>query len=228
MRKTYLWATLLLSLGLCGLSLTSCINTGNKGNQKIDGHEAVDLGLSVKWATCNIGASSPEEYGGYYAWGETDEKEIYNDSTYKHCNGSSFKTLTKYCMESSYGIVDNKTVLDPEDDVAQVKWGGGWRMPTRQEINELLDNCSWTWSTQNGVKGYIVMSKVNGNSIFLPGAGHRIADNVFYKECGYYWSVSLDDEGFSSSAFDLNFGWSYQTLNKFNRSHGFSVRPVTE
>ena len=99
-----------------------------------NGHEYVDLGLpsGLKWATCNVGASSPEVYGGYYAWGETEEKSSYSWSTYKWCNGS-YDTMTKYCTSSSYGTVDNKTTLDPQDDVAHVKWGGRWRMPTLEE-----------------------------------------------------------------------------------------------
>ena len=131
-------------------------------------YEAVDLGLpsGIKWATCNVGATKPEEFGGYYAWGETEEKDDYSWGTYKWCNGSS-TTMTKYCIDSSYGTVDNKTVLDLEDDVAHVKWGGSWRMPTRAEQEELRNNCTWTWTTQNAVNGYKVTSKTNGNSIFL-------------------------------------------------------------
>ena len=114
------------------------------GNAVIDGHEYVDLGLpsGLKWATCNVDATTPEEYGGYYAWGETEEKENYCWNTYKWCN-DSLSTLTKYCTDDSYGIiVDNKTILDPEDDVAHVKWGGSWRMPTIDEYKELIYNCS--------------------------------------------------------------------------------------
>ena len=116
-----------------------------------NGHEYVDLGLpsGLKWATCNVGASSPEDYGDYYAWGETETKSTYNWSTYKWCNGSS-STLTKYCTDSSRGTVDDKTTLDLEDDVAHVKWGGDWRMPTRQNYSELIYNCIWEWTTQGG------------------------------------------------------------------------------
>jgi conserved domain protein len=195
-----------------------------KGNT--DGHEAVDLGLSVKWATCNVGANSPEEYGGYYAWGETEEKSYYDWSTYKYCNGS-YGTMTKYCTNSSWGTVDNKTVLDPEDDVAHVKWGGSWRMPTSGEIYELVNNCFWTWTTQNGVKGYVVTSKSNGNSIFLPAAGGRWYENVYISGSGgYYWSASLG-ESCSSNAYYLDFYSGHRRLYNL-RYDGFSVRPVTE
>ena len=188
--------------------------------------EAIDLGLSVKWATCNVGASAPEEYGGYYAWGETEEKSNYTWSTYKWCNGS-YNTMTKYCTSSSYGTVDNKTTLDPEDDVAHVKWGGSWRMPTKAEQDELRNNCTWTWTTQNGVNGYKVTGS-NGNSIFLPAAGYRYGTGVYYRGGnGYYWSSSLGSSN-SGYAYGLYFssgdyGWysSYRCL-------GRSVRPVSE
>ena len=192
----------------------------------INGHEYVDLGLSVKWATCNVGANSPEEYGGYYAWGETEEKEDYDWSTYKWCKGSSY-TMTKYCRDRYYGTVDNKTVLDPEDDVAHVKWGGSWRMPTIAELDELRDSCTWTWTTQNGVNGYTVTG-ANGNSIFLPAAGYRYGSYLYYSG-GYqsiYWSSSLH-ESLSDDAYNLNFSGNYD-WNYCNRYYGLSVRPVSE
>ena len=189
-------------------------------------YEAVDLGLSVKWATFNVGATSPEEYGGYYAWGETEEKENYDWSTYKWCNGS-YDTMTKYCTNSKYGTVDNKTVLDPEDDVAHVKWGGSWRMPTKAEQDELRTKCTWTWTTQNGVNGYKVTG-TNGNSIFLPSAGYRygtyLVGSVSY---GYYWSSSLGGGG-SCDAYDLSFGSGYFDWYNKSRYDGFSVRPVSK
>lgn len=134
-------------------------------------HEYVDLGLSVKWATCNVGATKPEEYGDYFAWGETEPKEMYDWSTYKWCNGSE-TTLTKYCTDGSYGTVDNKTQLELSDDAAHANWGDSWRMPTDSELTELREQCTWTWTTQNGVNGCKVTSKSNGNSIFLPAAGY--------------------------------------------------------
>ena len=148
-------------------------------------YEAVDLGLSVKWATMNVGANSPEEYGDYFAWGETSPKDTYSWETYKWCKGSQY-TMTKY-----YGTVDNKTVLDPEDDAAQANWGGTWRMPTDEEYEELVDKCTWTWTTLNGVNGYNVTGS-NGNSIFLPAAGERSYDSLSTDGSrGNYWSSSL-------------------------------------
>ena len=193
----------------------------------IDGYEYVDLGLSVKWATCNVGATSPDEYGGYYAWGETEEKSSYDWSTYKWCYGYS-DTQTKYCTSNRYGTVDNKTVLDPEDDVAHVKWGGSWRMPTRAERDELRNNCSWKWTTLNGVKGYEVTGP-NGNCIFLPAAGERLGTYLDNSGSdGYYWSNSLN-EGGSDGAYGLFFNGSYYDRYNFDfRCYGHSVRPVSE
>ena len=189
----------------------------------------VDLGLSVKWATCNVGADTPEEYGDIFAWGETTPKTTYNWSTYKYCNGS-WNTMTKYCTDSYYGTVDNKTTLELSDDAAYVNWGGSWRMPTLAEQKELLNtsNCTWTWTTQNGVKGYEVRSRDNGNSIFLPVAGYRIGDDlVDAGSYGYYWSSSLRPSD-GSSAYYVYFLSSYVDWYDSGRCIGRSVRAVCE
>ncbi len=185
----------------------------------------VDLGLSVKWATCNVGATSPEEYGNYYAWGETEPKTtIYTWATYKWCNGSE-DTLTKYCTSSSRGTVDNKTVLDPEDDAAAVNWGGAWRMPTDAEWTELRENCTWTWTTKNGVNGYEVKG-TNGNSIFLPAAGYRYGGFLYDAGSdGSYWSSSLYTDG-PSRALDVDIRSDGVYRNDYLRFCGQSVRPV--
>ena len=154
---------------------------------------AVDLGLSVYWGTTNIGASKPEDYGDYYAWGETATKTVYSSSTYKF-GTSSDGPFSKYNTNSSYGEVDNKTVLDPEDDVAHVKLGGKWRIPTDAECRELWTQCTWGWTTQNGVGGYKFTSKTNGNSIFLPAAGSRDPNLSSVGFLGSYWSSSLRTE----------------------------------
>ena len=194
-----------------------------------NGHEYVDLGLSVKWATCNVGASTPEEYGDYFAWGETQpNKDYYESSTYKWCNGS-YNSHTKYCIDSSWGTIDNKTVLEAADDAATANWGGSWRMPTHAEFIELCTDCTWTWTTENGVNGYKVTSKSNSNSIFLPAAGYRHGSSFDYAGSkGVYWSSSLD-RGNSSSAYDLNFD-SSNVRRGFDcaRSFGRSVRPVCQ
>ena len=193
-----------------------------------NGYDAVDLGLpsGIKWAAYNVGATKPEEYGGYYAWGETEEKENYDWSTYRWCNGIE-NTITKYCINSSFGTVDNKTVLDPEDDVAHVKWGGDWRMPTRAELEELLNNCTWQWTAQSGVVGYKVTSKSNGNSIFLPATGVR--DGMSISGCGsygHYLSSSLSNEG-NTQTYYLNCGSGFYGCSGFEyRYYGLTVRPV--
>ena len=187
---------------------------------------AVDLGLSVKWASCNVGASSPEEYGGYFAWGEIEEKSVYGYVTYKWYNGSE-ETMTKYNTSSYWGPVDNKTMLEPEDDVAHVKWGDGWRMPTLDEMQELVDECTWTWTTLNGVNGYNVTGP-NGNSIFLPAAGDRESVHIDALGAnGYYWSSTVCS-GEDYQAHNLYFGSEGSWCNSYDRSNGRPVRPVTE
>ena len=187
---------------------------------------AVDLGLSVKWAECNLGASSPEEYGDYYAWGETEIKTTYNWSTYKFGTSSS-GPFSKYNTSSSYGTVDNKTVLDPEDDVANVKLGGNWRMPTDTEWTELRTKCKWTWTTRNGVNGRRVTGP-SGNSIFLPTAGYRYDSNLYsVGSYGLYWSSSLLT-GLPDYARSVDFDSGDVYRSNYNRYLGLSVRPVTE
>ena len=195
--------------------------------------EAVDLGLSVKWASFNLGASKPEEYGDYYAWGETEPKDNYNWSTYRLCMGSS-SALTKYCPNSFNGyngFTDTKTVLDSEDDAASVNLGGKWRMPTNSEWTELRENCTWEWTTINGVSGRKFTSRKEGHTdkwIFLPAAGYR--NDVYLYDAGSagsYWSSSLNIYG----AYTATYTW----LNSGNvgsnndyRDHGLSVRPVCD
>lgn len=195
-----------------------------------DDVQAVDLGLSVKWASCNIGAISPEEYGAHFAWGETQPKSDYDWSTYKYYQSyGSNSWLTKYITDSSSSMVDNKTVLDPQDDAAHVNWGGSWRMPTDEEWTELRDNCTWTWTSKNGVNGRLVTSKTNDKSIFLPGAGYYFGTGLSPTgESGYYWSSSLYTDG-------QRYAWSVAiSSNSVSRNHnwyrydGLSIRPVSK
>ena len=192
----------------------------------VKSHEYVDLGLpsGIKWATCNVGADSPEDYGDYFAWGETEPKEKYDWSTYKWCNGSP-TTQTKYCTSSSYGTVDNKTILDLADDTANANWGGSWRMPTKAEQDELRNECTWDWTTKNGVNGYTVTGP-NGNSIFLPAAGYRYNSDLSRAgSYGYYWSSSLRAHG-SYLAYELHFHSNSVDWDNNSRGFGLSVRPV--
>ena len=198
----------------------------------------VDLGLSVKWASCNLGASKPTEYGGYYQWAGT--KDVSDTGIYLywyncpyHTDSSSSSGWSKYNTKSSSGTVDNRTVLEAMDDAATVALGGNWRIPTIEEWRELCntDNCSWTWTTIDGVSGYKVQSKKSGytdNWIFLPAAGYRNRDylrNV--GSYGYYWSSSLN-KGCAGYANDMNFNSSYVSRTGDYRYNGGSVRPVSE
>ena len=192
---------------------------------KENGHEWVDLGLSVKWATCNVGASSPTAYGALYAWGETSPKESYSWENYRfRTRGDSWNNVqfSKYNSESKYGTVDNLKTLVASDDVATNNWGGRWRMPTYEELQEIWDRCEWTWTTINGVNGYQVRSKSNGKTIFFPAAGYN----------NYTHTVGVEVNLWSSSLYDAtnvwcisNFSGTFKIDNLF-RSFGFSVRPV--
>lgn len=186
-------------------------------------HEYVDLGLpsGLKWATCNVGATSPEEYGDYFAWGETEPKTEYSWSNYKWGRGD-YKDLTiiKYNTSSRYGAIDNKTVLDPEDDAAHVNWGGKWRMSTEAEQSELRTNCSWTKTKKNGVVGFEVTGP-NGNTIFLPAAG-GYSDRLHSTGTeSRYWSSSLDMYKNAYASILSGNLW-----DRGVRDGGYSVRPV--
>ena len=196
-------------------------------------HEYVDLGLSVKWATCNVGASKPEDNGNLYAWGETEVKEQYTMRTSKW--GFMPFSLKKYNIDSEQGTVDNKTTLDFEDDVAHVTWGGNWRMPTREEMDELHDNCTWEWTTLNGVNGYRVTSKKQGytdRSIFLPAAGYKANGRYEYGSNGNYWSRSLMTDPYGDGSVTCGTGACIRFNNNQadvgweSRAAGLSVRPV--
>ncbi len=200
-----------------------------------DGHEFVDLGLpsGTLWATCNIGADSPEDYGDYFAWGETETKDWYDWSTYKWCNGIE-ETMTKYCTDSSFGyngFTDDKTKLDLEDDAAYVNWGPAWRMPSKAQFDELINSnyTTTTWTTQNGVYGRLITSKkegYTGNSVFLPAAGSRYRSSLSGAGSdGGYWSRTLYESG-PIYAGDLNFYLSFIFSGSSIRRLGQSVRPV--
>lgn len=184
---------------------------------------AVDLGLSVKWACCNVGASVPEGYGGYYAWGETEEKSNYTLSTYKYWsdkNGDGYG----YNEPNEYQNIGSN-ISGTSYDVAHVKWGGSWRMPTLSEILELCNKCSWEWTTVNGVSGRKVTGP-NGNSIFLPAAGFRYGTE-FRGSCGYYWSGTLYEDG-SGDACGFGFLSNFLAWDLGGRYYGLTVRPVTD
>ena len=188
------------------------LGRGHASTPSEEAGEAIDLDLpsGTKWASCNVGATKPEEYGGYYAWGETEEKEDYDLFTY------SF----------NQDVVEYADISGTKHDVAHVKWGGKWCMPTSDDIDELLDNCTSEWTTLNGVKGTKFTSKSNGSSIFLPAAGrHLNRDLTFVGVYGYYWSSRLYRE-ILDNAYQLLIysGHAYRSYN--DRYVGLCVRPV--
>lgn len=198
-------------------------------NGKLNGHEYVDLGLSVKWATMNVGASSPEGYGGYFAWGEIATKKEYLWTTLKYCMDGSGVVFSKYAARtSSQPENDNKTRLDRSDDAARLNWGSGWRMPTLVEFTELCTRCTWTWTSINGKSGYKVTSRTTGNSIFLPAAGARggagLEDAGSY---GFYWSSSRHSDN-PANAYYLLFDSSVVNRYTRYRYYGHSIRAVVD
>ena len=189
----------------------------------------VDLGLpsGLLWANRNVGADTPEEYGNYYAWGETQPKAAYSWSNYQHCNGG-YSTLTKYCTNSEYsytGYPDNLTILLPEDDAATANWGDGARMPTKEEWQELMNNCTSVWISTNNVNGRLLTGP-NGNTLFLPAAGYHKAGNLLNEgNLGHYWSSSLYTNA-SYCAWYFNFDSSSYDVSYGTRYFGRSVRAV--
>ena len=192
---------------------------------------AVNLGLSVFWAECNLGADDPVGYGDFYAWGELEDKEEYTWENYRFRTGGSGEEdvmLSKYNSAEKHGVVDQKLALDPEDDVARVRLGGKWRMPTIKEFQELIDSCEWTWTNKRGVLGYKVESRVNGNSIFLPSTGYRYKKGLHGEGYGgYYWS-SVTHGSSSSKANRLFFNPNKKGPGLYYRCFGQPVRPVSE
>ena len=201
-------------------------NDGNNSNHTsiIQGHEYVDLGLSVKWATCNVGASSPEEYGDYYAWGETTPKT--SNAWY------SYKWLDN---PLKYNDKDKLTVLEPQDDVAAVQWGSEWRIPTNSEFDELLNECTWKWTKQGDIKGYEVKAK-NGKQIFLPAAGSMYDGNLYRgNDAGFYWTATLTYLDHYAETFDFSQNGTEGGFKQFghngvsqDRCKLRTIRPVTK
>ena len=202
---------------------------GNNGGGNYNGHSYVDMGLpsGTLWATCNVGANASEEYGNYFAWGETTSKTTYNWNTYKYYSCGEDFMLTKYCNLSDYGyngFTDGLTTLLPEDDAAAVNWGEGWCMPTAEQWKELKDNTVCAWATQNGVNGYL-FTATNGVSLFLPAAGGFGIEGLLY--AGHtvnYWSSTLFT-GRPSDAWYFYFS-SAGNVGDTDRIFGFPVRPV--
>ena len=192
-------------------------NEITKRSGTVSGHDYVDLGLSVKWATCNIGANAPHEYGNYYAWGETETKTVY---------------IRDYCktIEIKNRLFGDDKIIDKREnfkDTARDNWGGTWRLPTKKEMEELVDKCTWQWTTQIGVNGYKVIGP-NGNSIFLPAAGYcHWSSHYGVGEGGDYW-CSTPYKSLGYYAYYLGFGSGGHLVTWGNRYYGYTVRPVSE
>ncbi|MBP5419567.1 MAG: hypothetical protein J6Y72_07145 [Bacteroidales bacterium] len=243
MRKIFL----LTSFVLIGSSLISCDDDEKSTNiTQIDGEiaEFVDMGLSVKWASWNVGASSIQEVGNHYAWAESDRKTNFEWGTYKYSNGSA-STMTKYCLNGMYGKIDSLSTIQAKseddtkvelgDDVAKIEWGDNWRMPTAEEWKELLDNTKAkfyedtvivTQGNSLHISGYLLRSKVNNNYIILPASGYCENNSLIGEGMyGNYWSSSLYDKA-NNEAVSLYFGSSYINIGHNSRFRGQSIRPV--
>lgn len=232
--KKWLWA-LLAGIVICAVALAVIFGGGwhHVGEMQgvENGHEWVDLGLSVKWATCNVGAGSPSDYGNYYAWGETSTKSDYSWSNLKYCTDSSGDYFKKYISsgKSQYWrgseSPDDKTRLELSDDAARQNWGGKWRTPSKAEWEELNTKCTWTWTTQGGKNGYKVTGK-NRNGIFLPAGGYRAGGSLYGDgSIGYYWSYSLNAP-FPRGAWTGQFYSGGHHVGNCYRDFGLPVRPV--
>ncbi len=249
---------LLKSFALFALLATvfvSCSKDDDENSNDNSDSNVVDLGLpsGVKWATCNLGATAPCDYGNYYAWGETQTKDDYSWETYKHCNGSA-ETLTKYCYDAEYGnngFTDNLTTLESADDAATAVLGSDYSMPNVDDWSELSSQCYWVWTlnyNNQGVSGYIVYkAKSAGDKgekvyaegtpsasyslkdahIFLPVAGFRINKNINSDgSIGRYWSASLSEGKPSDTRYCSFYGRKVYPTSDYNRYCGLSVRPV--
>ena len=193
--------------------------------------EFVDLGLpsGTLWATRNVGANNPEDCGDYFAWGETAPKELYDWKSYRYGNCiDNWFAITKYCTNSDWGLngfVDSLTVLEPADDAATVNWGDDWRMPTKEEWEELYQNTSYTWTTQNGVDGRLLTGP-NGNTIFLPATGFRLDGELICLGLGIYWSSTLHSH-FPERGWSYHFDFeSCHVCGTYERSRGQCIRAV--
>ncbi len=243
-----LWAAAALLMASCTPKLPfdrpyGHNNGGNNGENNGDnakpgmtiqnphmGHEWVDLGLSVYWSTCNLGAKSPEQYGDYYAWGEikpqADAKYEWDSYEWYYIEGDALK---KYNLNSKYGNVNNKAILDDDDDASHVQWEGSWYMPTTEEIIELINNCKWNKKSYSGVVGYEGVSKKNGRSIFIPCNG-AIADGKLQNEdYPTFWSCELDNSGQDDDSlygFCFMYGKYESGGAGYTRYCGLAIRPV--
>lgn len=190
-----------------------------------NGYEYVDMGLSVMWATCNLGATKSTGYGRYFAWAETTVKGNYDWSSLKYCSDSDGEKFTKYVNDPAMGTVDDKMRLEESDDAARVLWGGEWRIPTQDEVQELIDSCKWQWVTNDGYMGYTVTA-TNGHTIYLPASGYMEDSFQMDRNLTGAYSTSDADPDPCSYVFCLNIDREDHSIHSFLRSNGFTIRPV--
>lgn len=211
--------------------VTKSVGYGYTGKE--NGHEYVDLGLSVKWATCNVGASKPEEYGNYYAWGETEIKTDYSWSNYFDSKDSEGNSFFRYYVVDEHKTLNYPISLSVENDVAHKEWGGEWRIPSADEYEELFD-CTWKYINNKGIYGYKIIGK-NGNSIFMPATGFSSENQILSQnKRGYYWCSSLWGSKYGSGWLVHDKWSSCCTLAEHEgpsicgmyRFRGCSIRPV--
>ena len=224
-------AALLLMFFVSGCNKPDEPDVPDEPIHSLNGHDFVDLGLpsGALWATCNLGAVVPEDFGDYYAWGETVTKEIYDWKNYRYGNYLDGQSeMTKYCSDPDWGLdgfADTLTVLEPIDDAALANWGEGWRMPTREEWAELYQNTTCVWTEQNGVEG-LLLTGGNGNSMFLPAAGYRDGGDVVTTALGIYWSSTLQTT-MPVIAWSFHFNLdTWHVCGSYERNRGQVVRPV--
>ncbi len=217
MKQIYILFSLFLLL-----SVTSCGSDDEPKNEHNNNHEAVDLGLSVKWASCNLGAKKPEDAGNYYAFGETSPKSDYSWSTYTICKKED-------CRTSSDPIY--LEIAGTKFDAAHINWGGTWRTPTKDQFDELMERCTWTKTTKNGVIGYEVKGR-NGNTIFLPSVSAYVGNKLFeYDDTdkieGCYWSSTIcTSRSYESTAYFVELGRKIVDWDVWDRCYGLTIRPV--
>lgn len=220
----------IISLVIITSALFGSLCSAQTISGQIEGHDYVDLGLpsGKLWATCNLGATQPTEFGNYFAWGETSQKNNYNADSYKW---NTENLLTKYCTDSRFGTVDNKKWLEAEDDAASALWGNHWRTPSMDEQRELIKGCYWKWEADYKGSNTVVRigtSKKNGNTIILPVAGNREDTGLYYtKSYGYYWSSTLNEYD-PKGAYSLDFSEDYIDWDYGLRSIGKSVRAIAK
>ena len=226
--KKIFYALMTSVIALCG---TGCSSSEESVSGQLEGHNYVDLGLpsGTLWATCNLGANQPEENGAYYAWGETSPKSEFEWTNYKYGNGEAESRIkmTKYCSHEKKGAVDNIQLLDSTDDAASATWNGKWRIPTKEEWEELLDGCTWEWVKNYKGSGLDMKkgtSKSNGKTILFPFSGYYNGTAFFNNSSAFWSSTQKADNGLD--AYFVRMLTHNQNMNNGHRKQGMTIRAV--